>query len=125
MSETELVERVERLKRRRRRLTQAAGLGLISVALPVLMGQSACPAGHPKQASVPTQKAVQPYQRFVRIASAASMTLNWALDTKTGQVCRTWDWHMQGDKPRKNGEADITLATPTCFSLYREYPDSK
>lgn len=50
-----------------------------------------------------------------------------AFDTQTGQICRTWNWHLMG----KPAQADATGTmpqrslgeyAPTCISLYQDYP---
>jgi hypothetical protein len=52
-----------------------------------------------------------------------------ALDTQTGQLCRTWEWVPSGKQrldadgnpiPRNYGEF-----TPTCLSVYEQYPSGK
>jgi hypothetical protein len=48
---------------------------------------------------------------------------DWALDTKTGQLCRTWDWTIEGQKAAKNGREPVQMAAPTCLDLYAQYPD--
>jgi hypothetical protein len=50
-----------------------------------------------------------------------------AFDTQTGQLCRTWDWSTTGAKatPDKNGivpQQATGELTPTCISLYKQYP---
>ena len=35
------------------------------------------------------------YQRFV-VPSDKAIAPTWALDSKTGQICRTWDWGYKG-----------------------------
>ena len=55
-------------------------------------------------------------------------TSDVAIDSQTGQICRTWDWQVLGkaSKPdpltgnvpeRKWGEL-----APTCLSLYQQFP---
>jgi hypothetical protein len=110
--------RLERLERHNHTLRQAGGLALLLVASLLLMGQSACLPERSKQTPAPAPMVQQPYQRFVRIASFPAGQLNWALDTKTGQVCRTWDWQVVGEKPNPKG-LQIDLSTPTCLELYK------
>ena len=48
----------------------------------------------------------QSYQRFVPVAASDR---DFALDTKTGQLCKTWSWSI----------ADSPLSgLPTCSELY-------
>ena len=63
------------------------------------------------------------YQRFVPIANPdvlggpAREVIPWhgffALDTKTGQLCRTTGYALQGFQ-----------GLPECMKLYQQYPDS-
>ena len=74
------------------------------------------------------------YQRFVPfpahvpksnvIEMVRDENRDWALDTKTGQVCRTWDWSLEGQKASKNGTLPVQMVAPTCLDLYVRYPDS-
>ena len=74
------------------------------------------------------------YQRFVPIpphhptAMAIDTTSgddkDWALDTKTGNLCRTWDWHYELGKPAKDPNfVPRDQATPLCSKLLALYPD--
>ncbi len=80
----------------------------------------------------PTAPASQPgkrtalalgYQRFVPMAQHAGgpAVLDFALDTKTGQLCRTWPWEVTDTKPGSRAEGLNNL--PECFTLYTQYPD--
>ena len=80
-----------------------------------------CPLDQSKQTPVPGR--VSSYQRFVPTTGSPPVALNWALDTKTGQICRTWDWNVENAKPDNDGRVGIALAAPTCFDLYTRYPD--
>jgi hypothetical protein len=64
----------------------------------------------------------QGYERFVPIAQNQKSTeptdinvVYLALDTKTGQVCRTWDWGVSEKLPG--------AGFPTCISLYKMFPE--
>jgi len=45
-----------------------------------------------------------------------------ALDTKTGQLCRTWDWEVPNALKGSNPESLTGL--PLCITLYTQYPES-
>ena len=94
-------------------------LGPIALFLISLGG---CSSDRP-MAQTKTEK--RPYQRFVPIPSASpyAATMDVSLDTKTGQVCRTWDWEVADAKSGSRGEAVSNL--PKCIELYTKYPDSK
>jgi hypothetical protein len=47
--------------------------------------------------------------------------LDFALDTKTGQLCRTWPWEITDAKPGSRSEGINNI--PQCFTLYTQYPD--
>ncbi len=66
---------------------------------------------------------IRGYQRFVPMAQHAAGTavLDFALDTKTGQLCRNWPWEITGAKPGSRSEGINNL--PECFTLYTQYPD--
>lgn len=70
---------------------------------------------------VPTNKQTPKYQRFLPIPAAAFASMPsppWhaymALDTKTGQLCRTAS--VKFDNKVWDG-------TPECIDLFRNYPD--
>jgi hypothetical protein len=76
-----------------------------------------------------TQKKQQtnpsPTHRF----ALSSRDVDLAFDTQTGQLCRTWDWRpvAPAAKPTPEGEIPQRLPgelTPTCLSLYQQYPTS-
>ena len=53
----------------------------------------------------------QPYQRFVPVATSDR---DFALDTKTGKLCKTWSWSI----------ADSALSgLPECAELRDQWPD--
>src|ERR1700683_196880 len=54
------------------------------------------PANSAIQREKPVALPIQNYQRFVPMAQHANGTpmLDFALDTKTGQLCRTWPWRI-------------------------------
>lgn len=58
-----------------------------------------------------------PIGRFVAVETHGSSDV--ALDSMTGQLCRTWQWEYRGaNNPNKGGLDDL----PTCFNIYRQYP---
>jgi hypothetical protein len=59
-----------------------------------------------------SQAVQQPYQRFV---PAAASDRDFALDTKTGKLCKTWRWTV----------ADSALNDlPECVALRDQFPDT-
>jgi hypothetical protein len=68
------------------------------------------------------QTVKQPYQRFIPIhREPGNLTgVPWsgafALDTKTGMLCRTY-------ATEDNGEKDKWAALDLCFDLYKRFPD--
>jgi hypothetical protein len=57
-----------------------------------------------------------PVHRFDR---EANMPPDVALDTITGQYCKTWDWYYKN--PAAVGSADVQTL-PTCLDLFNKYP---
>jgi len=135
MTESELVKRVGKLKRQNRRFKQRAALGALLIALLLFIGTGGCATEQPKQASVPAPVTVRPYQRFVPIAQGQGFLSfpYWAFDTKTGQLCKTWDWQSNSAPSHKAQESGNTsklqgldaaaAGTPMCLALLTEYPD--
>ena len=81
------------------------------VALLAMQQADSCntsPAPAPKEALLP------PIHRFESVSGVGQTGL--ALDTVTGQWCRTWDWSYKAQS--LNGTLD-TL--PTCLSLFNSY----
>jgi hypothetical protein len=59
--------------------------------------------------------------RFVRTRSGTGIDI--AFDTQTGQICRTWEWvPIEARKPGHIGERIPGELSPTCLSLYRDFP---
>ncbi len=119
-----VIARLEKLERQNRRLKQAGMLALLLLALVASMGQQQCTTERPSN-PVPTVSVTQGYQRFVPPGGGVSI-LNWALDTKTGQLCKTWDWTSpaidkavaSGDLGHKLTGADAAgFSTLTCNEL--------
>lgn len=129
MTESELIKRVGSLEKQCRTIRQGATLGLLLVAVLVFMGQSGCQDQQAKQTvgGVPAPVIVQPYQRFERVEGG----LAWALDTKTGQLCRTWDWtnasitqaQAKFDFSKLHGIDAAAVSTQTCEQLWKAFPD--
>jgi hypothetical protein len=70
------------------------------------------------------QERLSPTHRFILTRYGA----NVALDTETGQLCRTWDWQPTGKGVKTdpftgaNPERMFGEFTPTCLLLYQQYP---
>jgi hypothetical protein len=94
---------------------------LIPVLATVLLLQ-ACPEKNAPAPQTPAATPVvmkTPYQRFVPY-SFSGATIYWALDTKTGQLCRTWEWAYKG----KVQDPELSLQNrPTCSDLCSLYSD--
>jgi hypothetical protein len=47
-----------------------------------------------------------------------------ALDTQTGQLCRTWDWPPTAEPPKDKPFAEVKPGeyAPLCLTLYQQYP---
>src|SRR5208282_3742613 len=64
-----------------------------------------------------------PIHRFVLTQSGGV-----ALDTQTGQICKTWDWEPIGKQPAPDPVSGTVAPrafgefSPTCISLYNSYP---
>jgi hypothetical protein len=66
-----------------------------------------------------TKSERHPIHRFENVPTVGASGI--ALDTVTGQWCRTWDW-----VPRNpNAPLDGLSTVPTCIGLYRDYPSSE
>src|ERR1700746_357638 len=65
-----------------------------------------------------------PTHRFVLAEHHADI----AFDTVTGQLCRTWDWSLQGSHPKVDPSTGTTPQraegefAPTCLYLYEKSP---
>jgi hypothetical protein len=75
------------------------------------------PVSTKHQSRIPT-----PPHRFVLAQGHTDI----AFDTQTGQLCRTWDWApVAPEQKPSNGLIPQRLPgelTPTCLSLFTEYP---
>jgi hypothetical protein len=78
---------------------------------------------------VPTQQKKEPVKaaaprpglhRFI----LTRFGIDVALDTQTGQLCRTWDWTPTSEAPRTNPLAEVKPGqyAPLCLTLYQQYP---
>jgi hypothetical protein len=71
----------------------------------------------PSAAKPDPPKAIHPIARFVPVDTHGSSDV--ALDTMTGQLCRTWEWQYRGsNNPNKGGLDDL----PVCYQIYLQYP---
>jgi hypothetical protein len=134
MTETKLVERKNRLEIQNRRLRKGTLLGALSVAVLLLISLTACEKEQSRKASSVAQAPIieRPYQRFLPIAHGQGFLSfpYWAFDTKTGQLCKTWDWHdmsaasrkaqQSGDTSKLTGLDAAAAGTPTCKQLWAE-----
>jgi hypothetical protein len=80
----------------------------IAVGLAVLILQQSLGCD---QTPTPKEHHAPPIHRFVSVTVPPSPGM--ALDTMTGQLCRTWDWAYTA----KPDASDLNTA-PTCLSLY-------
>ena len=92
-------------------------IAIFLVASIVLQQPSGCNDPKPdKSAEAPKPAlAKPPTHRFENVTNPPSPGL--ALDTTTGQYCRTWPW-VYANKPNAN---DLNTL-PTCLSLYDQTP---
>jgi hypothetical protein len=59
-----------------------------------------------------------PVRRFEILQHDADV----AFDTQTGQICRTWEWHVGQTALKENTpERNFGETAPTCLSLYITY----
>lgn len=86
---------------------------IVALALLTLTGCQPPPTA--KSEAIP--KFIYPVHRFARGTGLSGNDTSVALDTETGQLCRTWDWHY--DNSKLNGGLD-TL--PLCLNIYYIYP---
>jgi hypothetical protein len=82
----------------------------LTAALFLFQQADGCDDAKPTPAPTPPP----PINRFVPVANHGSSDV--ALDTATGQLCRTWEWQYRGANNPMAGGID-TL--PTCLSLYQ------
>ena len=73
----------------------------------------------PQAKPVIEAKHYPPIHRFENVTSTGQLGV--ALDTVTGQWCKTWEWVYRGNAQSLSGGLD-TL--PTCLSLYRQVPQT-
>jgi hypothetical protein len=91
---------------------------LLSASLP------GCQDNKPQQQDKPAATpSPVPYQRFMPIAPLPYESALWhgafALDTKTGQLCKTISWQSPGTTDLVQSLNQVK----TCLELYAEYPD--
>jgi hypothetical protein len=65
------------------------------------------------KAAAPEMPPSPPIHRFESVSTVASTGV--ALDTVTGQWCRTWDWQYKAQP-----SADSLNTLPTCLSLFQQ-----
>jgi hypothetical protein len=56
--------------------------------------------------------------------SITRLGVDIALDTQTGQLCRTWDWLATAKPPSENTALEMKPGqyAPLCLTLYEKYP---
>jgi len=86
----------------------------IVVIAAVLLQQSGCDEQAPKTAAQPAHH-YPPIHRFENVSSPVSPGV--ALDTVTGQYCKTWEWMYKASGMK--GGLDLL---PTCLSIYQDTP---
>lgn len=77
----------------------------------LLQQANGCEEKAPQTVAAPTP--MPPTHRFENVSGNGSPGI--ALDTLTGQWCRTWDWSYKA-KP----DADSLNTLPTCLSLFQQ-----
>lgn len=94
-----------------------------------------CSSGQQMKSTGDTRTPVlkQGYQRFIPIAHGQGFLSfpYWAFDTKTGQLCKAWDWQSNSAASKKAKESgnssELTgldaaaQGTPTCKDLWKSY----
>jgi hypothetical protein len=83
----------------------------------LLIQQSGCDQSSKAPAAASPVTPKPPTHRFENVSPTGSLGV--ALDTTTGQWCRTWDWAYKGTAQR-----DDLNTLPTCLSLYENTPSS-
>jgi hypothetical protein len=68
----------------------------------------------PYKNPTPTNMQTPKYQRFLPVPAATPVPGTMALDTKTGQLCRTVSVKF---------DTKVWDDTPECIDLFRNYPD--
>ena len=87
---------------------------LLSASLP------GCPEKKTTDAPATAKPVPVTYQRFVPIAPIPTSTfMDFALDTKTGQLCKTW----KGQLLPINERTLDSIGLPLCIDLYAKDPD--
>ncbi|HEX4032704.1 MAG TPA: hypothetical protein VHX20_20255 [Terracidiphilus sp.] len=81
---------------------------LLVVTFALIQQPTGCDQPTPKETLKPAEP---PIRRFEPVTSHG--TSDVALDTKTGRLCRTWDWEY-----KNNPEANDLNDLPTCYSIF-------
>lgn len=94
------------------------GMKAFAFALFVLILQAnGCDQTATPPPPVAKESHLPPLHRFENVSSPSSPGI--ALDTVTGQYCKTWDWTYKA--PSLNGGLDTV---PTCLSIFQATPSS-
>lgn len=83
----------------------------VVIAASVFIFQQANGCDEQKAPKEVSQREEPPIRRFEPVTSHG--TSDVALDTKTGQLCRTWDWEY-----RNKSDVHDLNDLPTCYSIY-------
>jgi hypothetical protein len=87
---------------------------IVSLAASLLLLQQTNGCDQPQQKPAEQPKPQRPpTHRFEAVPTVGAQGI--ALDTVTGQWCRTWDWMPRDPKAPVDGLNTI----PTCFSLFQ------
>ncbi len=92
-----------------------AGLSLLFLALLQSNGCKDSTKAPSPTADPAKERISLPLHRFENVSSPSSPGI--ALDTVTGQYCKTWEWTYKA--AAMNGGLDTV---PTCLSVFRDYP---
>jgi hypothetical protein len=91
-----------------------AGMKIIAcLAASFLIFQQSNGCDETKPPDPPPPKPVPQINRFVPVSNHGSADV--ALDTVTGELCRTWEWEYRPANNPAKGGLDLL---PTCVTLY-------
>lgn len=96
----------------------AASVGILFIALQQssTCNQPSKPASGPPVSK--SERPSYPVHRFEAVPGIGGQGI--ALDTVTGQWCRTWDWVPRDPKAPQDGLSTV----PTCLSLFELMPST-
>jgi hypothetical protein len=89
---------------------------MLMLGMVIMLGENDCDTSQQKSSQpLVIQKKSHPINRFMKADSSEG---DVALDTKTGQLCRTWEWQS-----KNRTEVNARENLPLCLSLYNNDPD--